>query len=287
MAVIWEDWNTTVSKSGARTGGEFKKNMAPVIETSEEVAKRLNAVRLQNQWLFQDLMQSDTKSYGAKMTELMSMVQSGTIGFRDFTLAVRELKAEQGAAALHEIMSTDTTPFEQRIRELNRLVEEGSIKWEVYSDAVKSVTDSQKNAMNDLASTTASALTTIFENNKTAAIAAAIINTAQGVTKALSEYPPPYSFAMAALQGAAGLAQIAKIRSTTAQSSSASTGTATPSAGASFAAAPASAPAAPALNQTLTVQGINTSQLYSGAAMKELARKLIAYQQDGGKVVLV
>lgn len=54
---------------------------------------------------------------------------------------------------------------------------------------------------------------TMFEINKVAAIANAIINTYQGVTLALASYPPPVSFAMAAIQLAAGLAQVSAIRS--------------------------------------------------------------------------
>jgi hypothetical protein len=41
-----------------------------------------------------------------------------------------------------------------------------------------------------------------------------VINTSQGITQALAAYPPPLSFAMAALQGAAGIAQIQAIKST-------------------------------------------------------------------------
>jgi tape measure domain-containing protein len=55
---------------------------------------------------------------------------------------------------------------------------------------------------------------TMFKINKIAGIANAVINTAQGVTQALAAYPPPLSFAMAALQGAAGIAQIQAIKST-------------------------------------------------------------------------
>jgi hypothetical protein len=55
----------------------------------------------------------------------------------------------------------------------------------------------------------------IGSKNKAVAIAAAIINTAVGVSKALSAYAPPVSFVMAALQAAAGLAEITTIKSTT------------------------------------------------------------------------
>lgn len=54
----------------------------------------------------------------------------------------------------------------------------------------------------------------MFEINKIAGIATATINTAIGVTQALRAYPPPISFVMAALQLAAGVAQIQQIQST-------------------------------------------------------------------------
>lgn len=53
----------------------------------------------------------------------------------------------------------------------------------------------------------------MFQLNKVAAIANAIISTHAGVTKALEAYPPPLSFVMAAAQAAAGFAQVAAIRS--------------------------------------------------------------------------
>jgi len=54
-----------------------------------------------------------------------------------------------------------------------------------------------------------------FNRNKAFQIAGAVINTAAGITMALGTMPPPYSFVEAALVGAAGIAQIAKIASTT------------------------------------------------------------------------
>ena len=51
------------------------------------------------------------------------------------------------------------------------------------------------------------------EASKNAAAFGAVVNTAEAVTKALTGAPPPYSFIMAALVGAAGLYQVAKITS--------------------------------------------------------------------------
>jgi hypothetical protein len=54
----------------------------------------------------------------------------------------------------------------------------------------------------------------LFNINKVAGIANAIVSTHEGAAKALSFYPPPLSFAMAAVQVAAGLARVAAIRAT-------------------------------------------------------------------------
>lgn len=287
IAVVWSTWTTEVEFAAERTGAAFKKVKAPVVKTSEEITKALNAIRLSNQYMFQDLMQSDFTPYEEKLQRLEEMARKGAIPFRDFVTATRDLKRERGAEALKEIMETDTKPFADRIRELNALVENGSIKWADYKAASRQVTEGEKAAMNDLASTTSQALTTIFEDNKKAAIAGAIINTLQGITKALSQYPPPYSFAMAALQGAMGFAQVAKIRSTSKES----TGTPSTSVPAVSAAAPTQAATsgaeAPGLNQTLTIQGIHPDEMFSGRSVRTLAKKLVDFQRDGGKVVFV
>ena len=54
----------------------------------------------------------------------------------------------------------------------------------------------------------------LFRINQAAAIGNAIINTAEGITKALSAAPPPVNIALAAITAAAGAAQIAAIAST-------------------------------------------------------------------------
>ena len=54
----------------------------------------------------------------------------------------------------------------------------------------------------------------MFKINKIAAIANAIVSTAQGVAMALGSAPPPINFVLAALTAAAGAAQIAAIKKT-------------------------------------------------------------------------
>jgi hypothetical protein len=55
---------------------------------------------------------------------------------------------------------------------------------------------------------------TMFKINKVAAIANAVINTGQAITRTLADYPYPINIALAALTAAAGFAQIQSIRST-------------------------------------------------------------------------
>jgi len=83
---------------------------------------------------------------------------------------------------------------------------------------VRKVEEENRGAITSTASLMASTLTTVFSKNKAAAIAAAIISTAVGISNAMAGPPTgppwPYNMAQAALVAASGAAQIAKISST-------------------------------------------------------------------------
>lgn len=68
---------------------------------------------------------------------------------------------------------------------------------------------------------------TMFKINKVSAIANAVINTGQAITRTMADYPYPINIALAALTAAAGFAQIQSIKSTQFQGGGAGT---TPSA---------------------------------------------------------
>lgn len=127
-----------------------------------------------------------------------------------------------------------------------------------------------------------SAINSFGEKNlaavKAFSIAQALINTYEGITKALT-LPFPLNWAQAAAVGAAGFAQVASIINTNKGSSGGSAST-----GVSSGAASASTP-----SQTLnlSLQGISPSSLYSGDQVRELAQTLVQYQRDGGQLVLV
>jgi hypothetical protein len=58
------------------------------------------------------------------------------------------------------------------------------------------------------------------------------------------------------------------------------------STGGGAAAASASSAAAPAMNRTLTVQGITPGQIFSGDAMRDFMEQMLQMQRDGYQVVL-
>jgi hypothetical protein len=125
-----------------------------------------------------------------------------------------------------------------------------------------------------------------FELNKLAAIANAIVNTAQGATKALAQGGFA-GIAMAAAVIGAGAVQIAAIKKT--QYQGGGTGT-TPSAvgttpvvnsqpvsGGGGSAQPGS---------VIRVEGLNGASLFNGKAVRELLERLQDAQKDGGRLVI-
>jgi len=113
-----------------------------------------------------------------------------------------------------------------------------------------------------------------FKIAKGLAIAEALINVAQGITKALAG---PFPFLNAAAIAASGAIQIASIRR---QQSSGGGSVTTPSGG-----GVGSGGGGGGGSQTLHVEGIDESALFSGSAVRGLAERLLEYQADGGKVV--
>ncbi len=81
-------------------------------------------------------------------------------------------------------------------------------------DIQKKQTDGEKKELNKRKETALQVSKAIFGDSKAGKISEALINTYTGVSRALAEYPPPISFAMAAAQAAIGLKQVAAIKST-------------------------------------------------------------------------
>lgn len=123
-----------------------------------------------------------------------------------------------------------------------------------------------------------------FNINKAAAIAQTIMDTQAGAARALKDYPAPWSYAVAGATYAQGIARVNAIKS---QQFGGSGGM-----GAGGSAAVAPSQSAAATNgagggaQTITIQGVNSGDLFSGDAVRTLIDRLIDAQRNGAKIVL-
>jgi hypothetical protein len=134
------------------------------------------------------------------------------------------------------------------------------------------------------ASLAASTLTAVFGKSKLAAIGSALINTAVGVTKALSASPPPYNFINAALVAASGAAQIAAIKSTT-ETGGGSSGAVSGGGSSGSGSGGDNAPPTPA-PRTLFIEGISGAGQFSVAAVRSLIEQINAEVKEGAVLVV-
>lgn len=127
----------------------------------------------------------------------------------------------------------------------------------------------------------------MFELNKAAGIANAIVSAYEGISKTLGAYPFPINVALAAAHAVAAFAQVRAIAS---QSFSGG-GTTAPS----LAGGTPATPVTPVSGGTpqgggggggslLTVEGVSPDALFSGRTVRALAERLAEHQRDGGTV---
>lgn len=266
------------------------KNAPPAIKALGDTEKSMRDVTDANRAMFAELMRDTAIPLADKLLLLKMSLDAGQISYRQYSAAVAQAEAEQsrfnlaaGQMALDDLMQDQRLPIADKVDELNRLVREGVIGWREYQSAIQQTTAMGEQQTDALVSTMSRALTTVFNESKTAAIASALINTYQGISKAIATYPPPMSYAMAGLQAAMGFAQVRQIQNTNKGTRGGSPGV---SGGASAAAtASAATPSAPR-ESTLFVQGIDPRGMFSGEVVRALAGKLLDFQRDGGRVIL-
>ena len=175
------------------------------------------------------------------------------------------------------VFEATRTPFEQmriELGNLDQMLAEGVISWDTYGRAAQAaVLNTASTALGAFGQLTG-ALGQLFKDNKAIAVANAVINTAEGVTKALAQ-GGALGFISAAAVAASGAAQIATILS--AQPGSAST----PSVGAAPpAAAVGGAGGGPAINITLR------GNSFSADSIEGLFDQLQEHLGDRGKVLV-
>lgn len=202
----------------------------------------------------------------------------------------RDLEALREALELKLLTEEEFADLRRQLEE-NLMSDLADIRKRGMSELEKFTTSSFKNQAKTVASELANMTASVanqskrmFAINKAAGIANAIINTAEGVTKALSAYPPPISFTMAAAQAAAGAAQIQSIKA-----QQFGGGGAAPSLAGSTPAppvTPVSGGSEPSQQRTMVIKGLDPNSLFSGRQLRSLAEAMIEFQKDGGKVVL-
>jgi len=119
---------------------------------------------------------------------------------------------------------------------------------------------------------------------KAFAVAEAIINTAQGITKALAQ-GGMFGFAGAAAVAAAGAAQIATILSANKGSSRRPAVSGSGASSGSGEATRNDTPSGGTVN--LQIQGLSRDELYSGEQVRELMDRMVELQRDGYQLIVV
>lgn len=167
----------------------------------------------------------------------------------------------------------------EELASLDAALAAGAISWEQYHAAATQSMAGAANSTLGAMSQISGALAQAFEGNKAFAVANAIINTAEGVTKALAQ-GGMFAFPIAAALAVAGAAQVATILS------------ASPGGGSSVRAPSSSAPPmqnAPQRQQQerapermdITLRGLDKNAMYSGETLEAFLRAIEERSADG------
>ncbi len=206
------------------------------------------------------------------------------------TVAILDAETERHLLML-EARGTMLAELEAQLRDSDIRINEESLKG--LSEREQFVNSSYKAQANtifgELAGITqgvAQHNKALFNINKAAGVANAIISCYEGVAKSLATYPMPLAGVMAAVHLAAGLANVMAIKNQSyngggagsAPSNTTATPTpVTPAGGGQGGGAPGSG--------TLRVEGLDASSLFTGKMVRGLAEKLAEHQKDGGTVL--
>jgi hypothetical protein len=211
-------------------------------------------------------------------TEMMTAQEQLNLLVDDFNR-----KQEEGKAIQEGLRD----PMQQHQADLVRLQElyaAGTISAQDYARAAGMSAATMKGAYASAASAITGALTALFQNNKSVAIANALVNTYQAMNAALAAPPgPPFSYAYVAAAAAQGFANVRSIMSTNKNSSGGGTAPAS-SASRGGGSSGGGGGGGESLTRTLNVTGLNPRDLYRGDAVRYLADEFVKFTKDGGQI---
>jgi hypothetical protein len=215
------------------------------------------------------LMSEDERRLIRETLEMDHLIRIGDIEEKGRMLRI---EAEQSAAAeIERIRKASMTNLEK-------------FTAMSYSEQAMTVGKAMKEQLSSV-NTNSKAM---FNIQKAANISQAIMDTYAGATRALKDYPAPFSYAIAGATLAAGMSRVASIKSQSfggASTAAASTGGAGVAATSGMAAQGGGGGGA-AMNQSITIQGIGADSLFSGDAVRTLIDRLIDAQRNGARIVL-
>lgn len=258
-----EEW-----RERSREAAEITRSAMAEIREIESEAGQQRGEELQRQLeRLRDALRTEEEaelhSYATRLEQLADFHEAGLVGAREFAEMRRRIEEEHwhNMRAIQQRGIDDTIrAYEDMARQIGGVLGSLSRTFEAFGG--------RQNAA-----------------AKAFAVAQAIINTAQAITKTLAEYgATPWGLAQAAVAAAAGAAQIATIRRTSSRSSG---GRAPSVTGGQPATGGAATGSGEGRTVNLVMRGLDPRSLYTGEAVRDLAESLIEYQRDGGRVVLV
>ena len=240
----------------AKTNEELKAAapaMQAVVDLTAKHAANLATYRQNQTQLLNDLLNSPTEEFAAKIQAIIDAYNAGTIGAYSFGQMNRQVMTDQ-AALMDNVVQASTA-----------------------------------------------AATALFTDNKAVAIAAGLINTYLAITKALSSAPPPFNYALAAATAAQGFAAVNSIRAQKREFGGPvnanqpywvgekgpemivprGAGTVIPNHSLGMRGGASSGGTV-----THIIKGLSAKEFFTGQQMRDFAEQMLAFQRNGGQVIL-
>jgi tape measure domain-containing protein len=275
----------TANDNAPRGGGGSASSKADAYDKlTKSILENVEALKLEAETLgmtdFEATKLSTTKELMRAAEEEGRPLTEALIGDIN-AMAQAYAEAEQIVAGV-QLAVGNPEPWEvmrEELASLDAALAAGAISWEQYHAAATQSMAGAANSTLGAMSQISGALASAFEGNKAFAVANAIINTAEGVTKALAQ-GGMFAFPIAAALAVAGAAQVATIMS------------ASPGGGTSVRAPSSSAPPIqnapqrqqserPAERMDITLHGLDRNAMYSGENIEAFLRAIEDRAADG------
>ena len=194
---------------------------------------------------------------------------------QEYNDQIREME-EQASQERQDILDREEKEEQRRMERMARRRQQ----------AYFSIANNAADAFGYIADASASSDEEQFRSRKAAGIASAVVNTAEGVTRALSSAAPPLNFANAAAVAASGAAQIAAISRQTMGGGGGSGSVPSPSQSDRGTEEGSRDGGGERQERRLIVSGMEPNQLFTGEAVRSLMDEIAQAQEDGYKAVL-